>query len=422
MATRGYAALMRSPGFARLYVSMLLGRLAGGMLAITLILFVLSRYHSPQLAGITAFLAIFPGLVISPVAGALLDRRGRVGFITFDYIVATVSVLLIAGLSAAHSLPAPLMLGIVAISSLTNPLSNTGLRSLFPIVAPRDLWERANALDSSGYLVAALIGAPLAGALIGWLGPEWALAFTAGLFAASALAIVGLRDPSTRSPNDRSILRDAWAGLVYVARNATLRGLAITLSTFNVSWGILEIAIPVLVLSRLHQGPAQVGLLWGLMGVGGLVATIASGRIKSEGRERQLMLFSIIVEAAVLLVLPFAQAYWMLAVVVMVAGAANGPFDIGMFTLRQRRTDPAWFGRAFAVSMSLNFIGTPIGAALAGPLIGVSLNAALWAAVGFAVVAGVFPLLTIPKDDDRVEPASLRSGRSLTEPQSPPAR
>src|SRR5690348_362815 len=324
---------MRAPGFARLYVSMLLGRLAGGMLAITLILFVLSRYHSPQLAGITAFLAIFPGLVISPIAGALLDRRGRVGFITFDYIVATVSVLLIAGLSAAHSLPAPLMLGIVAISSLTNPLSNTGLRSLFPIVAPRDLWERANALDSSGYLVAALIGAPLAGALIGWLGPEWALAFTAGLFAASALAIVGLRDPSTHSPSDRSILRDAWAGLVYVARNATLRGLAITLSTFNVSWGILEIAIPVLVLSRLHEGPAQVGLLWGLMGVGGLVATIASGRIKSEGRERQLMLYSIIVEAAVLLVLPFAQAYWMLAVVVMVAGAANGPFDIGMFTL-----------------------------------------------------------------------------------------
>jgi len=422
MATRGYAALMRAPGFARLYVSMLLGRLAGGMLAITLILFVLSRYHSPQLAGITAFLAIFPGLLISPIAGALLDRRGRVGFITFDYIVATVSVLLIAGLSAAQSLPAPLMLGIVAISSLTNPLSNTGLRSLFPIVAPRDLWERANALDSSGYLVAALIGAPLAGALISWLGPEWALAFTAGLFAVSALAIVGLRDPSTHSPSDRSILRDAWAGLVYVARNASLRGLAITLSTFNVSWGILEIAIPVLVLSRLHEGPAQVGLLWGLMGVGGLVATIASGRIKSEGRERQLMLYSIIVEAAVLVVLPFAQAYWMLAVVVMVAGAANGPFDIGMFTLRQRRTDPAWFGRAFAVSMSLNFIGMPIGAALAGPLIGVSLNTALWAAVVFAVVAGVFPLLTIPKGDDGVGPASLRSGRSLTEPQAPPAR
>ena len=400
MATRGYASLLRTPGFARLYVSLLLGRLGGGMLAIALILFVLSRYHSPQLAGITAFLAIFPGLVVSPVAGALLDRRGRVRFITLDYLVATVAVLLIAGLSARQALPEPLLLVIVGVSSLTTPLSNTGLRSLFPIVAPRELWERANALDSSGYLVASLIGAPLAGGLVGLLGPEWALAATGGLFAVSALVIFGLHDPSSRISSGRSILGDAWSGLVYVARNASLRGLAITLSTFNVGYGILEIAIPVLVLTRLHQGPAAVGFLWGLLGVGGLAATLVSGRVKTEGRERQLMLGSIVIQAAALIALPFAQAYWIVAAVMLASGIASGPFDIAMFTLRQRRTNPAWFGRAFAVSMSLNYVGTPIGAALAGPLIGVSLNIALWAAVAFALIAGVFPFLTIPKVEE----------------------
>ena len=420
MATRGYASLLRSPGFARLYVSLLLGRLGGGMLAIALILFVLSRYHSPQLAGVTAFLAIFPGLVVSPVAGALLDRRGRVRFITLDYLVATVAVVLIAGLSARHALPEPLLLAIVGVSSLTTPLSNTGLRSLFPIVAPRELWERANALDSSGYLVASLVGAPLAGGLVGFLGPEWALACTGGLFAMSALVIFGLHDPSSKISSGRSILGDAWSGLVYVARNASLRGLAITLSTFNVGFGILEIAIPVLVLSRLHQGPGAVGLLWGLLGVGGLAATLVSGRIKTEGRERQLMLGSILVQAAALVALPFAQSYWVVAAVMVVSGVASGPFDISMFTLRQRRTNPAWFGRAFAVSMSLNFVGTPIGSALAGPLIGQSLNVALWAAVAFSVIAGVFPLLTIPREEE--EPAaSLRSGRSQTAQPDQPA-
>jgi len=420
VATRGYASLLRSPGFARLYVSLLLGRLGGGMLAIALILFVLSRYHSPQLAGVTAFLAIFPGLVVSPVAGALLDRRGRVRFITLDYLVATVAVVLIAGLSARHALPEPLLLAIVGVSSLTTPLSNTGLRSLFPIVAPRELWERANALDSSGYLVASLIGAPLAGGLVGFLGPEWALACTGGLFAMSARVIFGLHDPSSKISSGRSILGDAWSGLVYVARNASLRGLAITLSTFNVGFGILEIAIPVLVLSRLHQGPGAVGLLWGLLGVGGLAATLVSGRIKTEGRERQLMLGSILVQAAALVALPFAQSYWVVAAVMVVSGVASGPFDISMFTLRQRRTNPAWFGRAFAVSMSLNFVGTPIGSALAGPLIGQSLNVALWAAVAFSVIAGVFPLLTIPREEE--EPAaSLRSGRSQTAQPDQPA-
>jgi MFS family permease len=406
----GYGALLRVPGFARLYASLLLGRMGGGMLAIALILFVLSRYHSPQLAGVTAFLAIFPGLVVSPVAGALLDRRGRVRFIMLDYLVATVAVVLIAGLSARHALPEPLLLAIVGVSSLTTPLSSTGLRSLFPIVAPRELWERANALDSSGYLVASLVGAPLAGGLVGFLGPEWALVCTGGLFAIAALVIFGLHDPSQKSSTGLSILGDAWSGLVYVARNASLRGLAITLSTFNVGFGILEIAIPVLVLTRLHQGPAAVGFLWGLLGVGGLAATLVSGQIRTEGRERQLMLGSILVQAAALVVLPFAQAYWVVAVVMVVSGVSSGPFDISMFTLRQRRTNPAWFGRAFAVSMSLNFVGTPIGSALAGPLIGHSLNVALWAAVAFALAAGVFPFLTIPHSDE--EAASPRSVRS----------
>ena len=303
------------------------------------------------------------------------------------------------------------------MSSLTNPLSNTGLRSLFPIVAPRELWERANALDSSGYLISSLVGAPLAGALISLVGAEWTLAFTAALFAISALAIFGLHDPSQKSATGRSILGDAWSGLVYVARNATLRGLALTLSTFNVGFGILEIAIPVLVLSRLHQGPAAVGSLWGLMGVGGLVATLVSGRIKTEGRERQVILGSILLQAVALVALPFAQSYLVVAVVIVVVGVSSGPFDVSMFTLRQRRTNPAWFGRAFAVSMSLNFVGMPLGSALAGPLIAQSLNVALWVAVAFSVIAGV---LTIPRREE--EPAaSLRSGRSQSAQPDPPA-
>jgi predicted MFS family arabinose efflux permease len=388
-----------------------MGRLAQSMLGITLILFVLGRYHSPQLAGITAFLAIFPGLVISPVAGALLDRRGRVQFITLDYIVATVSVALIAGLSAKQALPAPVLLAIVGVASLTNPLSSVGLRSLFPIVAPRDLWERANAFDSSGYTISTIIGAPLAGALVGLVGPEWALMITAALYAISAASIFGLNDPSTRRSSGRSILADAWGGLVYVGRHASLRGLAITLSTLNLSWGILEIGIPVLVLSRLHEGPAAVGFLWGLLGVGGLAASLVAGRIKTEGRERQIMLGSIVVMALALVALPFAQSYLVVAVVVVIAGMTNGPFDIAMFTMRQRRTDPAWFGRAFAVSMSLNFVGQPIGSAFAGPLIGLSLNTALWVAVAFALVAGVFPFMTIPQVDDALA-RSPRSGHS----------
>jgi predicted MFS family arabinose efflux permease len=52
----------------------------------------------------------------------------------------------------------------------------------------------------------------------------------------------------------------------------------------------------------------------------------------------------------------------------LLIGVLAGPMDIALFTVRQRRTDPAWMGRAFSVSMAFNYLGVPIGAALAGIL------------------------------------------------------
>jgi predicted MFS family arabinose efflux permease len=393
-----YGALLRVRGFARLYVSLLLGRVSGQMVAITLVLFVLARYHSPQLAGLTVFVAVMPGLVVSPIAGALLDRYGRARLVMLDYFVAAATGILVAALSWAHALPAPALLAIVFVSSLTLPLSNSGSRSLFPVLVPGHLWERANAFDSGGHVIATLLGAPLAGVLVGLAGPEWALVATGIGYAAGASLIGGVHDPVSRDSGRPSLFVDAWHGLRYVLRHATLRGLALTLSTFNLSWGVLNIAIPVLVLGRLHGGAATVGILWGAMGASGLVSALLTGRMDTRGRERQLMLAAILISAVALLMLPFAGSVVVVLIAMLIAGIANGPFDVGLFTLRQRRTDPAWFGRAFAISMSVNWLGTPVGSAVAGLVIAWSLNAALWTAAGVALLSAVFPLLVVPAD------------------------
>jgi predicted MFS family arabinose efflux permease len=405
---------MRVPGFARLYTGLLLGRMGGSMLFVALVLFVLQRYHSPQLAGVTAFMAALPGIVVSPVAGALLDRYGRARLVVLDYAVAALALGLIAGLSALHLLPSPLLLVIVAIASLTNPLSWAGARSLFPILAPRNMWERANGLDSSGHVIATLLASPLAGTLVGLVGGEWALVAAAAVYVAAASVMVRLVDPPRKGAVSGSVLRNSWLGLRYMVRNPTLRGLALTLSTYNIGNGVLIIAVPVLVLGKLHSGPTTVGLLWGIMGGAGLVSALVAGRISSQGRERQLIVVAILIGAGAMAMLPLAGNLAVVAVAIFVLGLATGPFDIGLFTLRQRRTDPAWFGRAFAVSMSLNSLGNPIGSALAGPLIAFSVNAALWTAAVACLVAALFPLLLIPARDEPF--AATSPGSSGLEP------
>src|SRR2546422_9318101 len=67
---------------------MLLARTATTMVQLVLVLFALERFHSPGLAGAVTFLSLAPGLLVSPIAGALLDRHGRVKLMVVDYVVA----------------------------------------------------------------------------------------------------------------------------------------------------------------------------------------------------------------------------------------------------------------------------------------------------------------------------------------------
>lgn len=369
------------------------------MLSVGLVLFVLSRYHSPQLAGAAVFLITFPGLLISPVAGALLDRYGRSRLVSVDYLVVAALLGLLAALAFAHALSPSVLLLICALSSLTGPLGIGGARSLVPSIVPNHLWERANALDSSSDVLSTIIGAPLAGILVGLVGGEWALSATATLFGCAGVAMLTVRDAGFTAQGGR-VLAEAWAGLVYVLRNRTLVGLALTFFAFSVGWGFVVIAVPVLVLGRMHLGPATVGYMWGFVGVAGLLAMLVAGRIRTQGRERQLMAGSILAMAVLMATIPLAHSVVFVGAALMAIALVETPFDISFLTLRQRRSDPTRFGRVFAVSVSLNMLGGPVGSALAGPLVGWSLNGALWVAAATTAAAAVFPILVIPATDD----------------------
>src|SRR3989440_4007284 len=175
-----YVALLRVPGFGRVALGTLLARLGGQMWEIVLVLFVLQRYQSPSLAGLTVLLAILPGLALSPVAGALLDRQGRVRLMILDYAVTAGLMATIAVLSLGHRLPPVLLLLIVSILGVSNILSITGARSLFPLKLPRALWDRANGLDTSMYSLTAVVGPAIAGPLGARFGPGAGVLVTAG--------------------------------------------------------------------------------------------------------------------------------------------------------------------------------------------------------------------------------------------------
>jgi predicted MFS family arabinose efflux permease len=199
---------------------------------------------------------------------------------------------------------------------------------------------------------------------------------------------------------------------VYVWRNPTLRGLGFSISTLNIMGGVTTIVLPLLILERLGLSAVAVGVAFAVSGLTGMVSALWFGRRDSRGREWTMLVVPILLLVPIYaLLLPVtglapggaidpAVGFALICLAMGLAGLMNGPLDIALFTVRQRRTDPSWMGRAFAVSMSFNYAGVPIGSALAGGLASVSLTGTVAVGIAACLLAGIFAATLIPRSEE----------------------
>ena len=396
---RSYRALLAVPYLGRLVLGMQIARIAQSMVGVTIVLFTLKAYNSVALSGVATFFSIFPGLLLSPIAGALLDRHGRTRLVSLDYFIAMVCLSAI-GISALFgTLPGWLLVVIVTIASLTAPLSATGVRSLFPILVPRHLWERVNAMDSTGYVVATIVGPSLAGGLVAVLGG--ALTFIAiGLsYGVAAIVIARAPEPIGKTVSTGRLLTDAWQGLLYTWHHRTLRGLGFSISVLNLVNGTLTIVIPLLVLQRLHLDERFVGLVIAVQGLTGVIAAFLFGRMDTRNRERRMLAVPMTMMGITVAILLGPLSFVVVLLVMAITGFLNGPIDIALFTLRQRRTDPSWTGRAFAVSMAFNYVGVPIGSGLAGAMASHSIDTAIVFGAVASFASAILAVAMVPSSE-----------------------
>jgi predicted MFS family arabinose efflux permease len=127
--------------------------------------------------------------------------------------------------------------------------------------------------------------------------------------------------------------------------------------------------------------------------------------MSTRGKEWSLLVWPMValVPTVALLLVAAGQAsvplgLGLLVVEMLLVGLLIGPMDIALFTVRQRRTDPAWMGRAFAVSMAFNYLGMPVGAALAGLLADRSIETAILVlGIGGSILAAVAAAVLVPR-------------------------
>jgi Na+/melibiose symporter-like transporter len=256
--------------------------------------------------------------------------------------------------------------------------------------------------------VATIIGPPLAAGLVATIGGPATILGIALAFGVAAVVMIRVPEPHLETVTTGRLLADAWQGLLYFWHNPTLRGLGFSMTIANLAMGMTTIVIPLAVVRVLGGGQAMVGLVFAASGVTGMASAFVFGQVNTRGREWPMIVVPLFLSAgAVALILPavgvggielgLAAGLGFLFAHALAIGLLQGPLDIAMFTVRQRRTDPAWMGRAFAVSMAVNFMGFPVGAAVAGAIAAVSLPAAVGLGVAACLIGSILAAVLLPR-------------------------
>src|SRR6516165_8645157 len=131
-------------------------------------------------------------------------------------------------------------------------------------------------------------------------------------------------------------------------------GLAICYSVYQISWGVLVVVVPVAVthaLGSTANADMVVGALWSDCGCAGALGALATGKVPLIGRGRQMIVFSFAIIGVAIYPLSASFGLLGLAAGLVVIGLLEGPADVALLTLRQRRTEPQWLGRVLTVSM-----------------------------------------------------------------------
>lgn len=312
-----------------------------------------------------------PAVLVSPLAGALVDRWDRRRTMIACEATSAAVMAVLAILFATDTMAMWHVYAGVGISGLANAFLQPAYAASIPLLASPDQLTRVNGMVQTGNAVALVGGPALAGVLMGLFPMTTVLLVDALTFVVGGIALIAARVPRPArgpSPEDANLWHEAATGFRYVRDRPGLLGVLTLLGLSNFFFGIASIAITPLVLSISGGSETMLGLQMsigcsGLL-IGGLIMTVWEG---PRSRIRCMLGFSLL--AGVFLFLHGLAPSFTLVCAAGFALFLTIPFtNSANAALWQTKVPVDLQGRCFAIQRVLSEAAMPLGYCLAGPL------------------------------------------------------
>lgn len=356
--------------FIVVWLGQLVSLVGSGLTSFALGIWVYQRTGSVTQFALISLFATLPSILISPLAGALVDRWEQRWSMIFSDLGAGVSTLAIALLLLADQLQVwHIYLAIAAISTF-NAFQRPAYTAATTLLVPKQHLGRASGLVQIGLANAQIIAPLIAGVLVVKIRLQGVILidFITYIFALMTLLLARFPPPNRvkYAAKKKSLLNGIAYGWTYITAQPGLLGLLLLLAISNFLLGIVEVLVTPLVLSI--ASPAALGTVISGGGIGMLLGSLVMSAWGGPKRRiRGVLDFTLLGGACVLLCgLQPSTSLITIAVFSFFFGLpiVNGCCQ----TIMQTKVAPEVQGRVFAIHGMLVMSTLPLAYLIAGPL------------------------------------------------------
>ena len=364
-ASRGFRT------FLLIWFGQLISLTGSGLTGFALGVWVYQRTGSVTQFALISLSTALPGIVFSPIAGALVDRWDRRIAMLLSDSGAGLCTLILALLFLSGRLEVWHIYIAMAISSSFSAFQWPAYSAATTLLVPKEHLGRASGMVQLGEAAAQLASPAMAGVLMGVISVPGVMLvdFVTFLFAVFTLLVVRVPRPEITLEGQASrgsLLAEAGFGWTYISARPGLLGLLLFFAMTNFATGFVQVLYTPLVLS--FTTAAVLGVLLSTGGVGFLVGSLMMSVWGGPKRRIYGIFGAQLLMGAVLFLAGFPPQAWILGVAAFLFFFSLPITNGCSQAIWQIKTAPDVQGRVFAVRRMIAWASLPLSYLLAGPL------------------------------------------------------
>ena len=334
---------------------------------------VLSTTGSATRTGLVAFVQLGVYVAVSAFGAPLIDRLGRRRVLLSASLLNGCAVATVPFLYDRAALPFGVLLAVVAVAGLADGFASGAQRVLLRevIAASGVSTERAVSVYDGVDRLAGVLGMPLGGVLVAWMGAPHVLWLDAASFAVAVL-LLSLTLPKRVAAQEDQPAKESYAaafktGVAFLRGDRLVLMMCVMLTFTNGAAQALSAVFMPVWINDVTGDPAALGLLAGAFGGGAVAGNVLFTWLAP--RMPRFWTFGIaflLAGSPRFFAMAFTDSITLVLVVAALSGLATAALNPILSAVMFERIPEPLQARVFGLTSALSWLGIPVGALLGG--------------------------------------------------------